>query len=54
MFIVSHEMGFVKEISNKVAFLDKGKVIEMNNPDKLFNHPENQRTRDFMMKIIKE
>ena len=54
MFIVYHEMGFVKEISNQVAFLDKGKVIEMNSTEKLFNHPENQRTKDFMMKIIKE
>ena len=54
MFIVSHEMGFVKEISNRVAFLDKGKVVEINEPNKLFNHPKNQRTKDFMMKIIKE
>ena len=54
MFIVSHEMGFVKEISNRVAFLDKGKVVEINEPNKLFNHPKNQRTKDFVMKIIKE
>lgn len=54
MFIVSHEMGFVKEISNRVAFLDKGTVVEINEPNKLFNHPKNQRTKDFMMKIIKE
>ena len=54
MFIVSHEMGFVKEISNRVAFLDRGKVVEINEPNKLFNHPINQRTKDFMMKIIKE
>ena len=54
MFIVSHEMGFVKEISNRVAFLDKGSVIEINSPEKLFNHPENDRTKDFMTKIIKE
>ena len=54
MFIVSHEMGFVKEISNRVAFLDKGTVVEINEPNKLFNHPKNQRTKDFVMKIIKE
>ena len=54
MFIVSHEMGFVKEISNRVAFLDKGNVVEINEPNKLFNHPKNQRTKDFVMKIIKE
>ena len=54
MFIVSHEMGFVKEISNRVAFLDKGKVVEINHPEKLFNQPENPRTKDFMLKIIKD
>ena len=52
MFIVSHEMGFVKEISHRIAYLDKGKVVEINEPNKLFNHPKNQRTKDFMMKII--
>jgi len=54
MFIVSHEMGFVKEISNRVAFLDKGSVVEINKPDQLFNNPQNSRTKDFMSKIIKE
>jgi ABC-type polar amino acid transport system ATPase subunit len=47
-------MGFVKEISNRVAFLDKGKVVEINHPEKLFNQPENPRTKDFMLKIIKD
>ena len=54
MFVVSHEMNFVRDLSDRVAFLDKGKVIEVNSPQELFNNPSNERTKEFMSKISKE
>ena len=54
MFVVSHEMNFVRDLSDRVAFLDKGKVIEVNSPQELFNKPSNERTKEFMSKISKQ
>ena len=54
MFVVSHEMNFVRDLSDRVAFLDKGKVIEVNSPQELFNNPSNERTKEFMSKISKQ
>ncbi len=54
MFVVSHEMNFVRDLSDRVAFLDKGKVIEVNSPRELFNNPSNERTKEFMSKISKQ
>ena len=52
MEIVTHEMSFAKEIADKVIFMDDGQILEVNSPDKLFNRPQNQRTKDFLNKII--
>ncbi|KRK81305.1 hypothetical protein FD03_GL000898 [Companilactobacillus nodensis DSM 19682 = JCM 14932 = NBRC 107160] len=52
MVIVTHEMSFAKEIADKVIFMDDGQILEVNSPDKLFNRPQNQRTKDFLNKII--
>ena len=53
MVIVSHEMGFVREVANKVVFMDGGEVIESGSPDELFNAPKTNRARNFFSKIIR-
>lgn len=54
MLIVSHEMSFVKEVSNKVVFMDNGSVIEVNDPKVIFDKPKEKRTLDFVSKILKD
>jgi polar amino acid transport system ATP-binding protein len=53
MFIVSHEMGFVREVSSKVVFMDGGHVIEAGTPQQIFDHPREARTREFVGKILR-
>jgi len=53
MFIVSHEMGFVREISARVAFLADGRVVEIGAPQQIFDAPEEPRTRDFVSRILR-
>lgn len=48
MLIVTHEMDFAREVSDKVAFMDDGIVLEVAPPEKLFFHPENERTKQFI------
>ncbi len=50
--IVTHEMGFAKEISDRVVFMDGGIVAEEGTPDEIFNHPQNPRTQDFLSKVL--
>lgn len=50
--IVTHEMGFAREISDKVVFFDDGVVAEEGTPDEVFNHPQNMRTKDFLSKVL--
>ena len=52
MIIVTHEMGFAREVATRVMFIDEGTVMEDGTPDQLFNHPENERTRGFLSKIL--
>ncbi|ULQ60804.1 amino acid ABC transporter ATP-binding protein [Brucepastera parasyntrophica] len=52
MIIVTHEMGFAREVSDRVIFMDEGKIIEEGPPDQLFQSPQNQRTIDFLNKIL--
>tara|TARA_B110000037_G_scaffold202288_1_gene244331 strand:+ start:3460 stop:4200 length:741 start_codon:yes stop_codon:yes gene_type:complete len=54
MLIVSHEMSFVKEVSNRVVFMDNGSIIEVNNPKIIFDNPKEKRTLDFVSKILKD
>ena len=54
MLIVSHEMSFVKEVSNKVVFMDEGSIIEVNDPKIIFDNPKEKRTLDFVSKILKD
>lgn len=51
MVCVTHEMGFAKSVSNEIIFMEKGHIIEKGSPDKIFNHPENERTQSFLHKI---
>ena len=53
MFIVSHEMGFVREVSSKVVFMDGGQVIETGSPKQIFDTPREARTREFVGKILR-
>ena len=50
--IVTHEMGFAKEVSDRVVFFDGGVVAEEGTPDEIFNHPQNPRTKDFLSKVL--
>ena len=50
--IVSHERGFVREISDRVLFMDGGNILERGTPDDIFNHPKNPRTQDFLSKVL--
>ncbi len=53
MFIVSHEMGFVREVSSKVAFMADGRIVEIGGPHDLFDRPQEARTKDFVSKILR-
>ena len=50
--IVTHEMGFAKEVSDRVFFMDGGIIAEKGSPDQVFNHPENPRTKEFLSKVL--
>ena len=50
--IVTHEMGFAKEISDRVLFMDGGQILESGTPDELFSHPKHPRTGDFLSKVL--
>jgi polar amino acid transport system ATP-binding protein len=52
MVVVSHEMGFARAASNRVVFMDQGRIVEMGEPEKIFHHPEHERTRLFLSKIL--
>ncbi|RKD21469.1 amino acid ABC transporter ATP-binding protein, PAAT family [Caminicella sporogenes DSM 14501] len=52
MVVVTHEMGFAREVATRVLFMDKGQVIEQGCPKKIFNNPEHSRTKEFLAKIL--
>lgn len=52
MVIVTHEMGFAKEVADRVLFMDEGKILEQGTPEELFCYPKHQRTKEFLSKII--
>ena len=52
MVVVTHEMGFAKEVGNRVVFVDEGKILEEGIPDAIFNHPQNPRLQDFLSKVL--
>ena len=52
MVVVTHEMGFAREVGNRVVFMDTGKILEEGSPDAIFNHPQNPRLKDFLSKVL--
>jgi polar amino acid transport system ATP-binding protein len=52
MIVVSHEMGFAREVANRVVMMDEGVVVEEGAPDQLFSHPTQERTKTFLSKIL--
>ncbi|MDB5617421.1 MAG: amino acid transporter ATP-binding protein family [Tardiphaga sp.] len=53
MLVVTHEMGFAKQVANRVVFMDDGQIIEMNTPDEFFAHPKHERTKLFLGQILR-
>lgn len=52
MVIVTHEMGFAKEVGDRVLFVDGGHILEEGTPEQVFNHPKEERTQNFLSKIL--
>ena len=52
MVIVTHEMGFAREVASRVIFMDGGQILEENEPNELFDHPVNPRLKDFLSKVL--
>ncbi len=50
--IVTHEMGFAREIADRILFIDGGIIIEEGTPEQVFDHPQNERTREFLSKVL--
>jgi ABC-type polar amino acid transport system ATPase subunit len=52
MIVVTHEMGFAKEVADRVIFMDDGRIVEEGTPEAIFNEPKEERTRDFLNKVL--
>ena len=52
MVVVTHEMGFAREVADRVIFMDSGKIVEVNEPNALFDHPQHERTKLFLSKVL--
>ena len=52
MVVVTHEMGFAREVANRVIFMDQGEIVEEGLPEQIFRAPQQQRTREFLDKIL--
>jgi ABC-type polar amino acid transport system ATPase subunit len=52
MIVVTHEMGFARQVADRVIFMDEGQVIESGSPAEIFDHAKEQRTRDFLSAVL--
>jgi ABC-type polar amino acid transport system ATPase subunit len=52
MVVVTHEMGFAREVGTRVVFMDEGKILEENTPEEFFTHPKSERLQDFLAKVL--
>ena len=52
MMVVTHEMGFAREVADHVVFMDEGYIVEQGKPADVFDHPTSERTRDFLAKVL--
>ena len=53
MLVVTHEMGFARQVANRMIFMDAGQIIEVNAPQAFFDHPQHERTRLFLGQILR-
>ena len=53
MLCVTHEMGFAREVANRIVFMDEGQIVEMNEPEEFFKNPQHQRTKLFLSQILR-
>ena len=54
MIVVTHEMAFAREVSNRVVFMDSGVILEQGSPEEVFGHPKEQRTREFLSRYLED
>ncbi|MGI6330571.1 MAG: amino acid ABC transporter ATP-binding protein [Zhaonellaceae bacterium] len=54
MLVVTHEMGFAREVADRVVFMDKGVIAEEGSPKEIFNNPKHERTREFLKRVLNE
>ena len=52
MVVVTHEMDFAREVADSVAFMEDGRILEISSPDEMFNDPKNERTREFLSRVL--
>ncbi len=52
MVVVTHEMGFAREVGTRVVFMDSGKVVEQGTPEEIFDHPQSERLQNFLAKVL--
>ncbi len=52
MAVVTHEMGFAREVADRVVFMDSGRILEINSPAEIFDNPQNPRLKDFLSKVL--
>ena len=52
MVVVTHEMGFAREVGDRVLFMADGKLLEEGSPEAIFNHPQHPRLQDFLAKVL--
>ena len=52
MLCVTHEMGFARQVADRVVFMDRGEIVEMNTPEKFFANPQHERTKLFLGQIL--
>ena len=52
MVVVTHEMGFAKEVADRVLFMDEGIIMEKGTPKEIFENPQNERTKSFLSKVL--
>ena len=52
MVVVTHEMGFAREVADRVIFMDDGYIVEQGTPEELFTNPKEPRTQDFLNKVL--
>ena len=52
MAVVTHEMGFAREVATRVFFVDEGHILEQGTPEQVFDHPKHARTQEFLSKVL--